>query len=184
MVEVPQKILSYLVLFNSTPLQILYPWVLLLPRQGEVGLSWGYFLWLEKPYLLVFFAQKKRWPVLSNGTWKSFLVCKREAVWLFVTSSYTKVKKKLFCIPLSIFGYRMQFLLALFSVNRCLFELACASSNGQIKSRTFCGLCLVLVAFWKFLQDFLLLERFNPVMSNQTRRDLDKLILNPCFEIW
>ena len=76
-------------------------------RQGEGFLSWGKFLWLNEPYFLLFFAQIRD-GLFSQWDWKSFWA-RWEAV-DFATSILYKVKKKLFCTPISDFGYKMKFL--------------------------------------------------------------------------
>ena len=152
----PQKILSYLVLFNSTPLQILYPLSLAVPRQVEVGLSWGLFSLAGKALSTGVFCPKKE--VACTLKWdlkKAFWFCKREAVLTFCDLFLHKSQEKTFLY--STFNFWVQnaiFAGTIFVVNRCLYELAFASSNDQIDSRTFCGLCLVLVTFGNFFRIF------------------------------
>ena len=150
----PQKILSYLVLFNSTPLQILYPWVLQFP--GKERLVWvgAIFSGWKSPIYWCFLPKKRVGLYSQMGLEKSFLVLQEGSCFDFVTSSYTKVKKKVLYSTFNFLGTECNFCWHYFLVNRCLYELAFASSNGQIDSRTFCGLCLVLVTFGNFFRIF------------------------------
>ena len=111
----PQKILSYLVLFNSTPLQILYPLSLAVPRQVEVGLSWGLFSLAGKALSTGVFCPKKELAcTLKWDLKKAFWFCKREAVLTFCDLFLHKSQEKSSVFHFQFFGYRMQFLLALF----------------------------------------------------------------------
>ena len=84
-------------MFNSTPLQILYPLSLAVPRQVEVGLSWGLFSLAGKALSTGVFCPKKELAcTLKWDLKKAFWFCKREAVLTFCDLFLHKSQEKSF----------------------------------------------------------------------------------------